>query len=98
MIKPVKTMEPARSIIELLGGPPIVSRVTRTAYTAPYRWQYPRQHGGTDGIIPPKYHRALLALARRRGVKLSRADFLPRVKVRKTDMNEARRAVRALAA
>lgn len=70
-------MEPASTIIKRLGGPPVVSKVTATAYTAPYRWQSPREKGGTGGTIPQRYHRALLDYARSRRIKLRAADFLP---------------------
>jgi len=70
-------MEPATTIIRRLGGPPVVSKITQTAYTAPYRWQSPREKGGTGGNIPQKYHRKLLAYARSRRIRLRAADFLP---------------------
>lgn len=55
-----------------------MARATGTALTAPYRWQYPRAKGGTGGLIPQRYHRALIEFARAQGVVLSAADFLPR--------------------
>lgn len=70
-------MDPATSIIQKLGGVAKVSRATNTALTAPYRWQYPRDKGGTDGLIPQKHHPALLALAREEGIGLTANDFLP---------------------
>lgn len=70
-------MEPAATIIEKLGGPSVVSEITRTAYTAPYRWQHPRDKGGTGGLIPQKYHLALLNYAEQAGVDLTARDFLP---------------------
>jgi hypothetical protein len=71
-------MEPASSIIEKLGGEGVVSKITRTAYTAPYRWQHPRDKGGTGGLIPQRYHPLLLDHARRHGIALKAEDFLPR--------------------
>ena len=70
-------MEPAATIIKILGGEKAVSEITRTAYTAPYRWQHPKQKGGTGGVIPQRHHRCLLDAALSRGVKLTAADFLP---------------------
>lgn len=70
-------MEPARSVIELLGGEKVVSKVTGTAYTAPYRWQQPREKGGTGGTIPQRHHIALLAYARTHGLPLSAESLLP---------------------
>ena len=70
-------MEPARTIIEKLGGPDVVSRITGTAYTAPYRWQHPRERGGTGGLIPQRHHPALLDYAREKRIRLRADDFLP---------------------
>lgn len=72
-------LEPAKSIIERLGGEATVSAATKTAYTAPYRWQQPKDKGGTGGLIPQKHHRTLLDLAHERGVPLNPAEFLPPV-------------------
>lgn len=70
-------MEPASSIIEKLGGEAIVAEITRTAYTAPYRWQAPRDKGGTGGTIPQRHHRTMLDFARKKRIRLTPADFLP---------------------
>lgn len=70
-------MEPASSIIHKLGGEAVVAQSLGTAFTAPYRWQYSKEKGGTDGLIPQKHHPALLALAREQGTDLSAEDFLP---------------------
>jgi hypothetical protein len=69
-------MEPAATIIEKLGGYRAVSAALGVAYTAPYRWTYPRERGGTDGRVPAKYHRVLLDLAAESGVELSAADLV----------------------
>lgn len=70
-------MEPAHTIIKKLGGEAVVKQITDTAYTAPYRWQHPRNKGGTGGLIPQRYHPMLLAYARRNGIDLNAEDFLP---------------------
>jgi len=70
-------MEPAQTIIKRLGGPAVVSKITGTAYTAPYRWQQPRDKGGTDGLIPQRYHPALLGYARDNDIPLVADEFLP---------------------
>lgn len=69
-------MEPARTIIEKLGGEKVVSDVTGTAYTAPYRWQHAKAKGGTGGLIPQRYHRQLLDFAKSQGIKLRADEFL----------------------
>lgn len=70
-------MNPAAEIVEKLGGPKVVARVTGRASTAPYRWQYEKDKGGTGGLIPQKYHRALLDYARDNKIALSAEEFLP---------------------
>lgn len=69
-------MDPASSIIKRLGGEAVVSQITETAYTAPYRWQYSREKKGTGGVIPQRYHRTLLDYARSKGIRLRADDFL----------------------
>ncbi len=69
-------MEPARTIIQMLGGEKVVSEITATAYTAPYRWQHAREKGGTGGLIPQRYHRLLLDHASQKGLPLKAEDFL----------------------
>lgn len=69
-------MEPARSIIEKLGGEAQVSFITGTAYTAPYRWQATRAKGGTGGVIPQRHHRRLIDYARAKGILLDAEEFL----------------------
>lgn len=70
-------MEPASSIIQKLGGEAIVAKVTKTSYTAPYRWQAPRDKGGTGGRIPQDHHRPLLDYARDNEIPLTAEEFLP---------------------
>lgn len=70
-------LEPAASIVRKLGGEAVVSRVTETALTAPYRWQHAKDKGGTDGLIPQRHHPALLAYARDNNIVLTAEEFLP---------------------
>ena len=69
-------MEPASGVIKKLGGEAVVSQITKTAYTAPYRWQHARSKGGTDGLIPQRHHQTLLDYARANGIPLDPAEFL----------------------
>jgi hypothetical protein len=68
---------PASIIIARLGGEAMVSFITGTAYTAPYRWQAARTKGGTGGLIPQRYHRKLIDYARSKGIPLNAEEFLP---------------------
>jgi hypothetical protein len=69
---------PASIVIARLGGAAIVSFITGTAYTAPYRWQAARTKGGTGGLIPQRYHRKLIDYASSQGIPLSAEEFLAR--------------------
>jgi hypothetical protein len=72
-------MNPAQIIISRLGGEAQVAFITATSYTAPYRWQAAKAKGGTGGVIPQRYHRALLDYARSKGIPLAAEEFLPAV-------------------
>lgn len=56
-------LEPAKSVIEKLGGPEAVSRLTGRHISRVYRWMYPKDRGGTGGVIPHDEARKLLSLA-----------------------------------
>lgn len=71
----MRRMEPARSIIKKLGGEAKVAEVTDTALTAPYRWQHPRDKGGTGGRIPQRHIPRLLEYAAEIGVELTTDEF-----------------------
>lgn len=68
-------MEPAKTVIAKLGGPDIVARLTGRDVSRVYRWMYPRDRGGTDGIIPHAEARKLLDHSRVNGIDLGPADF-----------------------
>jgi hypothetical protein len=70
-------MEPARSIIELLGGYMSVASITGRHPTRVLRWTYPAERGGTGGLIPAKYQRLLLAHAKAAGIDLRPEHFFP---------------------
>jgi hypothetical protein len=79
-------MQPAENIIAKfaidrdgmkISGEAKVSEITGAGTTAPYRWQYPREKGGTGGTIPQRYHRQLLDYARVNNIDLKAEDFLP---------------------
>jgi len=68
-------LEPARTIIERVGGIEAAAKATGKNYTRVYRWMRPREVGGTDGLIPARYHRDLLDYARKNGRPLTPEDF-----------------------
>ena len=71
-------LEPARTIIEKLGGIDAVAKGLGLDFTRPYRWMLPKSKGGTGGTIPVKHHQRLLDLADERGIDLEPSDFFVR--------------------
>jgi hypothetical protein len=76
-IRNPRGMDPASKIIQRLGGEAAVAKITGTAITAPYRWQYARERGGTGGLIPQRHHRVLIDFAKAHSIVLAAEDFLP---------------------
>lgn len=68
-------MEPALTIITLCGGYKAVADMTDRDETRVLRWTYPKERGGTGGIIPAAVQGRLLREARARGVPLSPEHF-----------------------
>lgn len=71
---------PALAIIEKFGGIPAVAKICGVDVSRVHRWTYPKEKGGSDGIIPPKRQNQLLAAAVSKGVELKRDDFFPEIK------------------
>lgn len=74
-------MEPARSIIDRLGGPNKVAEITGVHRTRVSNWARQKSAGGTGGTIPFKHVPILLAAAKAEGVDLVADDFLPKSEV-----------------
>lgn len=72
-------MEPARTIIDRLGGPNKVATIAGVHRTRVSNWARKKEDGGTGGVIPFKHVPALLAAARDAGLEMSADDFLPRM-------------------
>lgn len=70
-------MEPARTIIDKLGGPTRIARAIGIHRARVGYWAVPSSKGGTNGVIPHKHVAKLLELAREQGVPLSTLDFAP---------------------
>lgn len=70
--------EPARTVIEKLGGFRAVADMLGKDVTRIYRWTYPKERGGTEGHVPAKDARRLIDIARTEGLDLSPSDFFPR--------------------
>jgi len=70
-------MEPAATIITLLGGDTAVAAITGVHRTRVANWKRKRDVGGTGGVIPFRHVPALIKAARDQGKPLSADDFLP---------------------
>jgi hypothetical protein len=69
-------LEPAFSIIRLLGGPYAVADYLGVNRVTVGKWSM-HGTGGTNGRIPEQYHTALLTRAAEMGVPVNRISFLP---------------------
>jgi hypothetical protein len=63
-------MKPAQQVIEMFGGQSALAALLgKRQSTVQYWWR--------TGVIPPKWHPALIRLARERGIELAHADLVP---------------------
>ncbi|MBM7044072.1 hypothetical protein [Rhizobium lusitanum] len=69
-----KHLEPAKSIIAKIGIDK-VAEITGKHVSRVYRWMYPKERGGTGGMIPNSEVPALLAFAKANNIDLSPAEF-----------------------
>lgn len=60
-------MEPAHSIVVMLGGPQIVAQWLSLTPGAVSRWYAPLKHGGCGGLVPSRHVPALCRLAKVQG-------------------------------
>lgn len=68
-------LEPAASIIQLLGGLSAAAGALSSNTTTVQRWRLPKEKGGTGGYIPRWWHDKILAAAEAKGVSLPAAAF-----------------------
>lgn len=68
-------MEPATTIISICGGFQAVADMTGRTLTRVHRWTYPKEKGGTNGLIPSDAAQVLMAAARARGLPLEPEHF-----------------------
>ena len=61
-------MEPASTIISLLGGDTAVAKIIGKHRTTVARWKLSREIGGLSGRIPQEYWDALIQAAEDRGI------------------------------
>lgn len=70
-------LEPAASVIAALGGVPTLAKGIGTTTTTVQRWRWPKEIGGTGGVIPHWRHDDIMAFAQKRGVRLSYTSLMP---------------------
>lgn len=68
-------LNPAHHVIEKCGGFDAVARMTGRSTVRVRRWCYPRDRGGTGGLIPADMQPVLMRRARAAGIDLGPADF-----------------------
>lgn len=76
----MNTHSPGQVVLHEIGLMPVVDGLQDEFPTlnksTVWRWSQPRDDGGTDGIVPSRYHRPLLRLAQRLGKKLTPNDLV----------------------
>lgn len=71
----------AHNIIEKIGGGKVSTGVNVVAgwcglnIKSVYDWMKPRKKGGTNGLIPTKYHHIIMSRALNEGIELTPEDF-----------------------
>lgn len=73
----IEHLDPARSIIRKIGVD-VVASVTGKHVSRVYRWMYPKERGGTGGLIPHGDALVLLEYAQANDVELTANDFFAR--------------------
>lgn len=68
-------LEPANTIIMICGGFAEVAAMTGRNKVQVRRWTYPKDRGGTGGLIPSDAAQTLLAQAQARGLPLRPDHF-----------------------
>lgn len=68
-------MNIARNIIDKCGGAARVAQLVGIDKSNVHRWTYPKERGGSDGLIPAIHQQKLLAAAKIEGIDLSPDDF-----------------------
>ena len=69
--------EPAKTIIEICGGYAATAGLVGRSEARVRRWEYPRERGGTGGLIPSDAAMTLMGAARRHGIPLTPDHFFP---------------------
>lgn len=68
----------AQKIIDKFGGAPRLASALRCDVSAIYKWNYPKEKGGTDGLVPSSTMPEVIRAADVLGIELSSEDLDPR--------------------
>ena len=72
---------PARRVIAAFAtdkrsGEYVLAKALGCSVATVYRWDYPRERGGTEGLIPARWQKDILRAAAEHGVELTPADLV----------------------
>lgn len=82
--KEVLILDPARSIIQRCGGATAVAHMTGRDVSRVRRWTFPRERGGSDGIIPMK---AAREIAQKAGIPIAAIITGPDTQLTRNDLH-----------
>lgn len=71
-----KQLEPAATVLRIIGGAAVAATVTGLGRIQCWRWTQPKSKGGTDGLIPSEHQETLLSWAERNGKSLTADDLV----------------------
>lgn len=75
---PTLVFKQAEKIIERFGGETRIANALNCDVATIYRWTYPKDKGGTDGLIPSSAMAAVLNAADVLGIDITADDIDPR--------------------
>ena len=70
-----RLLDPARTVIERVGGISAAAEATGCDFSSVYRWMRSREDGGTGGIIPAPHQLRLLEYSKAKNGALKPDDF-----------------------
>ncbi len=68
-------LNPAKDIINRIGGVKSTASVCNVGYRNVYKWTYPKENGGTGGYIPSHHAKTLLTYAIQNNIDVKAEDF-----------------------
>lgn len=69
------SLEPAASVIRVLGGAAVVGGIVGIGRTQVWKWTQPKSRGGTGGLVPSEHQSPLLRWAIENNKPLTPAMF-----------------------